>query len=384
MRRARRTPLSASLSRRRSPRCRHSRRSPAARIASAENVAHSVAASTNVVVAIDDAGTPFAVTATQRLDVRGVGDYFFTIGAPVLTVRAPADSASVPGMRTGSILWAGFDPGERAARRPRDTRAGEGRSRRCRSGFASSGDTVALENATSVSVGTFDADAPRAPLIAYLARLRGDVAHGRTPLQTSVPLASTPANERITVTAPLHVTGHDRRAGASTCCSQAAHGSTASGRIDLRVEPIERVDDVTAAERARAAARGDPGDAHARAGEPVRRVPREPRSGRREPDGLRLPHGEPAACRADRGRRPPPADVGRRRCSSSACSRPRSRPARRCGLDPDRGPHRLDGRLEPRPEREARRALPDERLAAVDDRAPGGARRGTSAVSSGP
>jgi len=212
---------------------------------SAENVAHSVSASTRVSVSIDRAGTPFAVTATQRLDVRGIGDYFFTIGAPVLTVRAPADSAAVPGMRTGSIVWAGFNPGERllSARATLEpAKVMSALPLRIRI----DGDATVLENTTTVTVGSFTADAPRAPLVAYLARLRSEVARGRTPLQTSVPLTSPPANRKFTIAAPLHVTGTigSRRVDLLLVSRERIPGG---GRIDLRVEPVEHVDDVTAA-----------------------------------------------------------------------------------------------------------------------------------------
>jgi hypothetical protein len=211
---------------------------------STENVTHSIAASTNVVVAIDGAGTPFAVTATQRLDVRGAGDYFFTIGAPVLTVRAPEGSDSAPGLRTGSILWAGFDPGRRllVARAALDPlQAVSALPLRIRA----SDDAVVLENLTGVSVGTFSADAPRTPLMAYLARLRADVAHGRTPQQTTVPLASDPVAERITIRAPLHVTGTIGGRDVDLLLQRRSR-IHASGRVDLRVEPVERVAHVTA------------------------------------------------------------------------------------------------------------------------------------------
>jgi hypothetical protein len=210
---------------------------------SGENVTHSVSASTAVAVSIDRAGTPFAVTAVQRLDVRGIGDYVFTIGAPVLTVRAPQDSDAVPGMRPGSIVWAGFNPGERllAARATLDpVRAVTALPLRVRV----SGRTITLVNRTGVSVDTFSADAPRAPLIAYLARLRGEVSQGRTPLQTSVPIASTVGRERIAVAAPLHVSGTIGRQRIDILVS----GRTrirGSGRIDLRVEPVERIDETT-------------------------------------------------------------------------------------------------------------------------------------------
>ena len=51
-----------------------------------ENVRHRVIARTTVRVSVTPDGTPFAVVATQRLDVRVLGDYFFTIGAPVRDV----------------------------------------------------------------------------------------------------------------------------------------------------------------------------------------------------------------------------------------------------------------------------------------------------------
>ena len=119
-------------------------------------------------------------------------------------------------------------------------------SRHSRCGFASEGGTVTLENTTSITVGTFTADAPRAPLVAYLARLRGEVSHGQAPLQTAVPLASTPTNVRITVAAPLHVTGTigNQRIDLLLTGRTRIRGS---GRIDLRAEPVERVDAVTAA-----------------------------------------------------------------------------------------------------------------------------------------
>ncbi len=212
--------------------------------ASAENVRHRVAATLRVHVSLSPDGKPFAVAVDQSLSVGVQGDYFFTIGAPVLAVRAPAGSASTPGMRTASIVWAGFNPGERllvarATLEPAKVVATLPIRIRV------SGETVTLENATGISVGSFSADAPRAPLVAYLTRLRAEVADGRMPLQTTIPLASAPTNMRITVTAPLHVTGTigaqriDLMLGGRT----RIHGH---GRIDLHVEPVEHVDDITA------------------------------------------------------------------------------------------------------------------------------------------
>ena len=107
------------------------------------------------------------------------------------------------------------------------------------------GNAVVLENATSVSVGTFDADAPRAPLVAYLARLRRDAAAGRIPPPTSVPVTSEPVGTRVTVAAPLHVVGTIGHTRVELLLRDRAQVH-ASGRIDLRVDPVERVEDVAA------------------------------------------------------------------------------------------------------------------------------------------
>ncbi|MGZ4353591.1 MAG: hypothetical protein ACXVZ4_08600 [Gaiellaceae bacterium] len=208
--------------------------------ASAENVRHRIDSRTVVRVSLDRSGAPFAVGATQRLDVRVQGDYFFTIGAPVLDVRPAAGSASVPGLRTGSILWAGFDPGRRmlaAAATLEPARAAQALPVRIRVG----GGAVVLQNTTRVSIGTYSVAAPRGPVLAYLARLRSDVVHGRLPQPASVPVTSNPVPERMTVTAPLHVTGTlgARRVDLVLLDRVTL---TAHGRIDLRVEPLERVE----------------------------------------------------------------------------------------------------------------------------------------------
>ena len=78
--------------------------------ATSEVVRHRVDARTGVDVAVDNSGTPFRVRVTHRLDVRVKGDYFFTIGAPVVAVEAAPGSDSTPGRRAASILWAGFNP----------------------------------------------------------------------------------------------------------------------------------------------------------------------------------------------------------------------------------------------------------------------------------
>jgi hypothetical protein len=207
--------------------------------ASTEGVAHRVAASTTVDVGIGIDGAPFAITATHRLDVRVTGDYYFTIGAPVTDVRAAAGSGSTPGLRAHSIVWAGFNPAHRtlsavatldpvAARAalPLRVRQEDGRT--------------VLENATTVSVASYSADAPRGPLLRYLERLRSDAAHGRRPIPGSVPVTSSPARETAHVVAPLRVTGLVGRRRVDVVL-RGRLVVPATGRVVLRVEPLVAV-----------------------------------------------------------------------------------------------------------------------------------------------
>lgn len=206
---------------------------------SAEATRHRIASSTNVQVSVDRDGRPFAVAATQRLDVRVQGDYFFTIAAPVLDVVPAAGTASTPGFRTGSIVWAGFDPGRRvlAARATLDTR-------QVRNllplRIETAPDHVTLVNATAVTVGGYTSDALRPSLVSYLQRLRTDVRRGRLPLGGSAQVTSAPVAVRVTVAAPLRVTG---TIGARRISLVLTGRATvpATGRVHLRVTPLERV-----------------------------------------------------------------------------------------------------------------------------------------------
>jgi hypothetical protein len=169
---------------------------------STERVHHRVDAVTTVRVAINGHGAPFAVTATQSLDVRVTGDYFFTIGAPVATVEAAPGSDSAPGLRTASIVWAGFNPGRRtlAARATLDpARASAALPLRVE---VSSGVTT-LVNETAVTVGTIAADVERAPLLRYYDALRA----AKTPVAGAAFLTSNPKRATVTVRAPLQVSG---------------------------------------------------------------------------------------------------------------------------------------------------------------------------------
>ncbi len=175
--------------------------------ATTEGFRHRVDARTHVEVRVDAlSGTPFAVHALQRLDVRVKGDYFFTIGAPALDAEATPGSASTPGFRSTSIIWAGFNPGRRilGARvtlNARATAAALPLRIDVRTG------RTTLINTTAVTVGGFSADATVPPLLAYVRSLQRSLAAGSPPAAGGAYLTSTPRPTRVHVVAPLVVSG---------------------------------------------------------------------------------------------------------------------------------------------------------------------------------
>lgn len=203
-----------------------------------ERVRHRVAAATRVEALVDANGTPFSLVATQRLDVRVTGDYFFTIGAPLLDVEAAPGSESTPGLRATSIVWAGFDPGHRvlgaratldpvaaAASLPLRIEVADGRT--------------TLVNATGVDVAAYTADATRAPLVAFLRQLRADLAAGRPPLAGAASATTQPVPTHVHVVVPLVVRGTvGGRAVDATVTDRLV--VPAAGGVRITVEPDAR------------------------------------------------------------------------------------------------------------------------------------------------
>lgn len=64
-------------------------------------------------VGVDADGRPVRVAVVQRIELRGAGDYEFTVPAPVRDVYAPAGAAAQPGLLERAIVWQGFSPGRR-------------------------------------------------------------------------------------------------------------------------------------------------------------------------------------------------------------------------------------------------------------------------------
>jgi hypothetical protein len=208
--------------------------------ASAEGFRHRVAASTAVDVSLDASGAPFAVHATQQLAVRVLGDYFFTIGAPVLAVEAAPGSASTPGLRSASILWAGFNPGHRAliARATLDP-AIAGASLPLR--IEAAPGRITLVNATAVTAGAYTADALVPPLVRYLAQLKRQVTLGETPASGGAYVTSKPVARSMHVVVPLHVTGTVGTHKIDVVVASGRLTVPATGALRLTVTPVSPV-----------------------------------------------------------------------------------------------------------------------------------------------
>jgi hypothetical protein len=205
-------------------------------LSTTERVRHRVQSHTTVGVSVDRAGTPFLVTATQRLDVRVLGDYFFTIGAPVAAVEAAPGSASTPGLRANAIIWAGFNPGRRllAARARLDPRAV---APHLPLRIERRGSSTLLVNTTGATVGAYSADAQRGPLETYARRVVAALHRRATPLGGGVYLTSRPRPIRLHVVAPLAVRGTVGRRRVDAVVSGTLVVPSA-GEVRLTVAPV--------------------------------------------------------------------------------------------------------------------------------------------------
>ena len=165
-------------------------------------------ARTRVVVDLDARGAPTAVSAVQRLTVHGVGDYFFTIPAPLRDVLPGPGTQSEPGLRPGTVLWQGFSGGGRvlsARLLLEPARASASLPLRVRLSRAGSAVTLELVNTTAVRVSSFTAAVAPGEARRYLAGLARFTAGGPAPSPYM-----TGTNVRAltrTVVAPIRVTG---------------------------------------------------------------------------------------------------------------------------------------------------------------------------------
>ena len=173
--------------------------------AGGEGHLHRVIATIRVHVSLDATGAPVAVHATQRLEVRRIGDFAFTIGAPLTNVTTARGSSGSPGLRAGAYLWQGFNPGRRilAASITLEPRAAVGLPLR----LEIADGRVRLINTTTTTVTASTADGNRTQVRNYRAALRTAAARGAPPTGGSTTVASAPGEVRLRISAPLAIDG---------------------------------------------------------------------------------------------------------------------------------------------------------------------------------
>ena len=169
-------------------------------------------------------GRVLGVRVLQRLSLTGTGDYFLSVPAPLLDVRAGPGSEAEPGFRRSGIVWQGFanrgralvadaelDPAAAAAALPlrlelaatvdgRQLGRDERRSGRLRL-------ELRLRNTTAVRVETSSARPARPREVQ---RLVADLRRGRIPEQAEVDVEGPVRRRRVVVGAPLAVSGEVR------------------------------------------------------------------------------------------------------------------------------------------------------------------------------
>lgn len=136
-------------------------------------------------VGVDAAGQPVRISVVQRIQLLGVGDYEFTVPAPVRDVYAPAGAHAQPGLLDRAIVWQGFSPGRRdlVAVATLDPRAAAALPLALRVDTHTSGDrfrlVLGLRNLTRTRVPAFTGRGDAAGLAAVLDGVRRTLARGQ-------------------------------------------------------------------------------------------------------------------------------------------------------------------------------------------------------------
>jgi hypothetical protein len=165
----------------------------------------SIASRERVLVGVGPNGQVRALRVVQRLELAGLGDYVFAVGAPVLEVRAGRGSRSEPGLRRGAILWQGFSPGRRTLVADARLRLAEGAGA-LPLRVSRAGDRLVLENTTDLETTAFSGGAPAADVSTAVQAARQAAATGGVADGIVVRVTGT-RSFRVRVDAPLAVEG---------------------------------------------------------------------------------------------------------------------------------------------------------------------------------
>lgn len=166
----------------------------------------------HVLVGVAESGAVAAVRVRQRLTLRGLGDFFFQVPAPVRDVRALPESQSEPGLRRSAILWQGFSPGRRVLAAELELEPSGAapalplRLVRHRSG-------ITLRNTTSVEAEGFVGRVKPSLMRRVLARLDAQAAGPPPAVAPAVQVEGRTRRRLLRVDAPLRIRGTVEHAG---------------------------------------------------------------------------------------------------------------------------------------------------------------------------
>ena len=177
-----------------------------------------------VVVGLEDDGTPHAVRVLQTIVVKRLGDYVFAVPAPVRSVLPGPGTESPPGRRQNQILWQGFSPGHRVLAAWADLRPAESvgslplrvrvttevAGSRLGPGEKRSGElrvTLTAENATAARAQSFTAEPDPVDLAVVLGRIRSAIQRDVYAEGLNIRLRGPTTPVEVRVAAPLRVDG---------------------------------------------------------------------------------------------------------------------------------------------------------------------------------
>jgi len=162
-------------------------------------------------VGVDASGQPVHISVLQRIQLLAVGDYEFTVPAPVRDVYAPAGAHAQPGLLDRAIVWQGFSPGRRdlVAVATLDSRAAAALPLALRVDAHTSGDrfrlVLELLNRTRTRVLSFTGRGDAAGLAAVLDGVHRSLARGQPVAPPLITADVRPA--RIAVETPFAFRG---------------------------------------------------------------------------------------------------------------------------------------------------------------------------------
>ena len=177
-----------------------------------------------VVVGVDAAGKTQSVRVLQTITLKQLGDYTFSVAAPVQSVLPGPGTGAPPGQRRNQILWQGFSPGRRTLAAWADLRLPDSVSvlplqvrvetevdgRPLAAGETRSGDltvTLKLTNATPVTARSYTTDPDPVSLRQVLERIRVAIGTGLSAEGLNIGIRSRRSRVDERVAAPLEVAG---------------------------------------------------------------------------------------------------------------------------------------------------------------------------------